>query len=96
MKLTGVGVLVTDLISAERAINDRCQTLVEVRRVVEQILVLLALEVLIRAHRRLGTVACSLEPCRVFTTGARGDLLDRDQLIAVQRCLYYGAIPELV
>lgn len=96
VKLTGVGIFVADLISAEGAIDDWCQALVEVCCIVQQILVLLALKVLIRADRRLGAIARSLQPCRVFTARAGGHLLDGDQLVSVQRCLDYGAISQLV
>lgn len=96
VKLTGVGILVVDLIYAECAIDDWCQALVEVCCTMQQVLVLLTLKVLVRADRRLGAIAGSLQPCRVFTARAGGHLLDRNQLVSIQRCLDYGAIPQLV
>lgn len=81
--LTGVGVLVADLITAEGAIDDWSQALVKVRCAVEQIMIVLALKVLIRAHGRLGAVTRALQPRRVFAGSAACDLLNRDQLVPI-------------
>ena len=91
---TGEGVLEADLAVAECSIDHRRQALIEIHGAVEEPLVVLRIEVLVRACGSSGAVGSTLQPSVVFTSSSSGHNLDWDQLEAIEGSLYRRTIPE--
>lgn len=91
---TGEGVLEADLAVAECSIDHRRQALIEIHGGVEERLVVLCIEVLIRARGGSGAIGSTLQPAIVFTPSSSGHNLDWDQLEAIEGSPYRRTISE--
>lgn len=94
VRLTLISIVESSSSSIELPNQDRHKSLVEVLRAVQQIVILIAGKVLIRADFGLGTVSRTLQPSAILTPGSTLCYTQGDQLVALHRRRDRRAIPQ--